>query len=60
MLKGKLRLGVVQRRYKLTCFDKATEKPVVIFVKAESEDAAALKCPEDYMLCSVEKAGWWE
>ena len=58
MIKGKLRLGVVKRRYRLQCWDKAKERIVYIEVKAESEESAALKCPDDYMLCSVEKVGW--
>lgn len=58
MSKGKLRLGVVQKRYRLQCWDKSKEQIVHIVVKAESEEAAALKCPGDYMLCSVEKVGW--
>ena len=58
MSKGKLRLGVVQHRYRLQCWNKAKEQIVHITVKAESEEAAKLKCPDDYMLCSVEKVGW--
>lgn len=60
MIKGILRLGVVKRRYRLQCWDKAKERIVYIEVKAESEESAALKCPGDYMLCSVEKVRWYE